>query len=206
MKKTHVLSIAALSMAFVGSSNMVKAPNFAIDYGDVTAINPEVLNTPGTELTIYFCPRRDFLVLQDVGAVTTIDDFGVVAAAHTFTSPAGWHKLLVEMGDNSVQHEKLDSETGGAWKNSAKFMARGNAATLRGIAHQFSNDDCIFLIPLKDGTVAQIGSKHGRTRVKPGFDSGDDNSTNKRGWMFEIYCVDNYPTYYDSALAITLHS
>jgi hypothetical protein len=198
----HALSYAALAFAFAG---FAKGPQFAIDYGDVTVVDPEELNAPGTERVIYFCPRADFLVLQDVGAVTNIEDWGVVAAAHTFTSPAGWHKLTCFVPDqNAVQHEF--GMYGGGVKNTARIFLKGNAAEVRGIIQQLNNDDCIFIIPLKDGNRAQIGSKFCTATVKPAFNSNTDSSQDPRGWALDIECNDRHCVYYDSALALTLHS
>ena len=202
----HAISIFALATAF-GQSPSMSRPHFAVvDYGHMSTVDSSLINAPGTELQIYYCPRAEFLSLKDVQTVTAIDDYGTIGTAHTFATGKGFYKLRVEMADNRVKHEKQDAKTGGAWKNSAQFFVRGNADELRGTAHQLSNDDMIFLIPLKDGTIAQIGGAHSECEVKPHFDSLDDNSTEKRGWMFEISAVDKYPLYYGSALTITYHT
>jgi hypothetical protein len=202
MRNKSALSIFALAAAFTGMS---KGPQFAIAYDDVQEYDPEDINAGGTEIDIYYCPRKDFLVLQDVGAVSTVDEFGVVAAAHTFTSPAGWYKLRAFVPDQqSVQHES--GQYGGGWKNTARVFLKGNQAIVRGICQQLNNDDCIFIIPLKDGERAQIGSKHGIATVKPGFDSKTDSSQDPRGWELMLECIDTHPVYYGSGLALTLHS
>lgn len=195
------LSLIALHAAFASMSNR---PQFAIAYDDVATYDPEDINAGGTEIDIYYCPRKDFNVLQDVGAVTAIDDFGVVATAHTFTSTNGFFKLRAFVPDQqSVQHES--GQYGGGWKNTARIFLKGNQATVRGICQQLNNDDCIFIIPLKDGERAQLGSKHGICTVKPGFDSKTDSSQDPRGWELMLECIDTHPVYYASGNAITLH-
>lgn len=198
MKKA--LSLFAMASVLAHATK----PHFALDYADVAEHDPANINAGGTELDIYFAPRRDFLVLQNVGAAATIDELGVVDTAHTFTAPAGFRKLRVEVDQNSVKHELMGS--GGGTKNSARVFIKGNQDTVRGIAQQLNNDDCIFIIPLKDGKRPQIGSKTCVARVTASFDSTTDSSTDPRGWALDIVCYDKYATYYGDALAITLAS
>lgn len=202
MKNLHALSMAAAILAMPVGKNK---PSFVCL--TLEDISPDACdkNAPGTKLTVYYARRSDFLVLQDAATPSSLSTNGVVSAAHTFTAPKGFYTLQVMTGENYVKHEKLGGKGSSAFKNTARLFLQGNAADVRGFCNQVASDDLIWIIPLKDGTFAQIGSKNSQAFATPMFDGKQDEATDPRGWEIMVECADEYALYY-TGTTITLHS
>lgn len=206
MKKIGLLhAFSIMALGFAHSMHHTR-PHFCLDYEHNTDSACEI-NAPGTEATIYYVPVADFLAEQvPPNAPATIADMGVITVAHTFTAPKGFYSLQVTLDKNSVTHEFAGQSGSGNHKNSVKFFVKGNSAQLRGIVQQIVRDNLVFIVPLKDGTRAQIGAGTCKAEVTTNFDSKTDKSPDPRGWEFNVECYDPHIRYYNAGLAITLNT
>lgn len=192
MKNRHVLSLAAMSLAFTRHAG----PHFVLDYPAATG-NPDPLvsNAPGIELEILYAPKRDFTTLQDFDTVTSLDDIGQISGNHAFGAGDGFSKIKVLPASGSIQWTST-APNGGAYKLNGTFKAKGNDKVMRGLALQLQNDDMVFLIQAKDGQYLQAGGKNAKAKVTVSFDSLNDEGTEDVGIVFTIECFDKWPAYY----------
>jgi hypothetical protein len=132
-----------------------------------------------------------------------------VNAAHTFTAPKGFVKIL-DLQENTTKFTAdPQGENGfGNFKVTAEAMSRTFNPKFQGFLNQERFRRGIGLVRLKNGNVMQIGSESYPAFISGGkFDSKTNQSTEIFGIEFKIEAVQpivmryNYPT-----LAITLAS
>jgi hypothetical protein len=162
-------------------------------------------NVPGTKTTVFVARRSAFDALQTVPATpASLAEVGVIATAHTFLAGQGFYKMDVTPGENSVKWEFVGKKGSGSFKGSGRlFVSRADAET-NGFSAQAPFDDLIWLIPMKDGRIIQLGSSNNKATVTPMFDSKTDESTDPRGWEYQIEVFEAEPVYYTGT--ITEHS
>lgn len=159
----------------------------------------------GVLAKLYYAPVCDFLVLQTVDvAETDIEEYGVIPAAHTFTSPAGFIEIALEDGENGIKMTKDGVKGYGNWKTSFEGLNPGYNPKMRGFLNQQTKCKGIAIAVLTNGKRIQLGDADHPCYLKADFDSTktDDNGP----FGFKLMLEANTPLIYEYAdgLAITL--
>lgn len=148
-------------------------------YDDIKHCGGEVC-LPGVRSHFYFVRRADIVswpqppVNTGAGAGEWKDDFEL-AADKTF--------ITVDLvpGESELKTERVGAWGGYHFNNTASLVIPGNKEKVMGMVQAMVNDDCVFVVPDKDGRFRLFGNQDFVVDVKPsaqsGKGSGDSRTT-----------------------------
>jgi len=177
-----------------------------IDYTNLVGPNGQEENIGGTQQLLYFAALRDFLTLEEpIPLKTAVTDAELVniSTDHIFQTGKNFQTLYTTEDLGTVEYETQGDADGKSVKPIAKLFYPGVDEDILAFIAKVKNDLMIFLIPLADGTVLQIGSKQFPARVTPKWTSAQ-NSSGVRGCEMEItQIVAGSPVIYSGAISTT---
>lgn len=203
--KKNLSALALFAMAFTANGMMRNRPHFCLDGEDIGGEDCTVINSPGTSQDVFYAFDKDIEEYSALEASPT-GFAGKIMFTQNFTMKTGkkFHVVNVHVDENSVQNEFMGEKGSGNFQNRARIFVQGNKADVVGFAAEIVRRKSCWLIPLNDGSIAQIGTKGHPAHVKAMFDSLTDEATDPRGWEFQITSTDTHPWRFSPSLDIPL--
>lgn len=130
-----------------------------VDYTDMNGPDGTEDNMGGTAQVIYYAPVRDILTIQKpVNNPTTMAALAEITTAHVMKTGKKFTRLYVTMDTGEINDEPTGERDARGIKSTCKIKHPGQTSDILGLVNQAKNDRFIFLIPLADGKVRQLGS------------------------------------------------
>jgi hypothetical protein len=143
-------------------------------------------NPAGTKRILYFAPIDSFLAIGAAPATpATLAEANVIVADHTFTSPAGFYKLELELDKQDLVSEYIGNVMGGDQAMNFTGFATGMGDDQIALFEKVTQEKHIVLIPLKDGKVLQLGEADNGVMIKAALQIGKE-SDGERGWNVAV--------------------
>ena len=189
MKNILILNHVALMVASMPSS---RRPQLCLDYDAVDGSGACETNVNGLKEGILFNSRKNITAYPTAIAATSSKDLGILDGAYSCTSGSEFQTLNI---DHEVSDVKLEGTAPGVgpFKVTANLFVRGSKEEVEGFAAQAQYDKMVFILPQSDGVRRVIGNADYPARVKAMFDTKNTESTDPRGWQFEISSKSVYP-------------
>jgi len=153
-------------------------------------------NMGGTKQYLSFIRHSEILTWA-VPALTPTDpdDKYVIATAHTCATGCNFAKLYTTNDTSELEAAMSGQIDGRSVKLTAKFFYPGSKKALIRFINESKSDTFLFLIPLTDGTIIQLGSADFCAYVSQTFKS-DKTTGRGKGAEFTVECwMDNIYIY-----------
>lgn len=174
-----------------------------MDYADLTGPDGTEDNMGGTKQLVYFAPVRDFLSIKKPPASpTTLADKVKITTDHTFNTGKCFQKLYVTLDSGSLDSELQGERDGKSFKNKFKMFYPGSDEEIMGFVAQAKNDRMIYLVPMPDGKVRQVGSEDFHAETLPKFMTGT-NGGGRRGYEIEVESMAPNEYLYSGVISLT---
>lgn len=154
---------------------------------------------PGTRAYGWVIPRRWITKLAEPQkeAATALKDFLVIKDSHTLVADKKWIKVEFIVDKNSFSPEAQGEHGCKTMNNKATLVMPGTEEEASALASILLNDDCIFLVPQRNGKVRQFGDEAFEVDVTPSQSSGagisDETNTTLE---ISVSCETLPPFYY----------
>ena len=129
---------------------------------------------PGTKSYGYFIPRRFITTLaKPLGdTATSLKEFLVIKDSHVVQADKKWLKIEVITDKNSFSSEAQGERGCKTMLNKATLVLPGTEEEASALESILLNDDCIFMIPQRNGKLRQFGDDTFDVEVSPSQNSG----------------------------------
>jgi hypothetical protein len=157
-----------------------------MDYENLSGPDGTTDNMGGILQKVYAAPIRYFDSIKKVAtSPTTLAGLVDITDTHTFLTDMGFHKFYCTQDKGMVDAEPQGDRDGRSYKQDAKFFYPGSDSELHGFASMAKNDRFIFLAPMVDGTLMQIGTEDFPAEILGKFTTAT-NSGGVRGYEFTV--------------------
>ena len=177
-----------------------------IDYTNLTGPNGQEDNLGGSQQIVYYAPIRDFdTIIAPVPLATATTDAELVniSTDHIFSTGKMFLTAYTTEDKGELDYEVQGDPDGFSVKPVAKFFYPGAKEEILAFIAKAKNDQFIFMFPLADGTVLQVGSEQFPARIKPKWNSAT-NSAGVRGAEIEVtQIVASSPVIYSGVISTT---
>lgn len=129
---------------------------------------------PGVRAFGFFIPRRYITKLAEPQkeAATSLKDYLVIKDSHTIQADKVWFKVAF-ITDKSSFSPEAQGEHGCKTMNlKATLILPGTEEEASALASILLNDDCIFMVPERNGKLRQFGDETFEVDVTPSQSSG----------------------------------
>lgn len=171
----------------------------AVDlYEDVLKC-PGQKRMPGTRAYGWVIPRRWITKLAEPQKelATSLKDYLVIKDSHTLAADKVWIKVQFVIDKNSMAPEAQGEHGSKTMNNKATLVVPGTEEEASALASLLLNDDCIFLVPQRNGKVRQFGDDAFEVDVTPAQSTGagitDESTTTLE---ISVGCETLPPFYY----------
>lgn len=137
---------------------------------------------PGTR-SYMFMTKKSNVVTWPVKNSSPVSLSEVATLKNDFVLAADkkWAKVELVPNQNQVVAEQVGQWGSYMFKNTYTAVLPGTEEEATGLAAEVNNDNCIFLVPQRNGKLRLLGNEEFDCTVKPGLDSGkssdDSNAT-----------------------------
>lgn len=178
----------------------------AIDYNNLLGPNGQEDNLGGSQQKVYYAPLRDFETIQapePLATATTDAELVNISTDHVFKTGKMFLTMYTTEDQGMADYEVQGDPDGKSVKPVAKVFYPGAEEAILAFMAKAKNDQFIFLLPLADGKVLQIGSEQFPARISPKWTSAT-NSGGVRGAEIEItQIVASSPVIYSGTISTT---
>jgi len=129
---------------------------------------------PGTKAYGFFIPRRYITKLAEPKkeAAASLKEYLVISDSHTLASDKFWFKVAFLIDKNSFSPEAQGEHGSKTMNNKATLVLPGTEEEASALASILLNDDCIFMVPQRNGKLRQFGDDTFEVDVTPSQSSG----------------------------------
>lgn len=159
---------------------------------------PGVKRLPGTRAYGWLI-RRAFITAMaepQKESATALKDYLVIKDSHTLAADKKWIKVEFLPDKSSIAPEAQGEEGSKTMNNKATLVLPGTEEEQQALASILLNDDCIFLVPQRNGKVRQFGDDAFHVSVTPSATTGA-SVTDEANTTLEIsVACDTMPPFY----------
>lgn len=154
---------------------------------------------PGTRAYGWFIRRAYFTKLAEPQkeAAAALKDYLVIKESHTLQADKKWIRVEFIPDKSSMAPEAQGEEGSKTMNNKATLVLPGTEEEQQATASMLLNDDCIFLVPQRNGKVRQFGDDAFTVSVTPSATTGasvtDESNTTLE---ISVPCETMPPFYY----------
>jgi hypothetical protein len=171
-------------------------------YKDLTGPSGTENNMGGTEQFFYFTPRRDIKTWgEPASADLGTDDEFSVKTAHIMNTGKKFNQMYTTIDTSELEGAPNGEIDGRSEKLTFKFFYPGSEKECNAFKNRAKRDQFIFIIPLANGKLVQIGSKKWSSYVTGTFKTGT-TSGRGAGTEFEVTCHMPDLLYYEAAIPL----
>ncbi|MGB4775708.1 MAG: hypothetical protein WBP45_11075 [Daejeonella sp.] len=174
-----------------------------MSYKDLLGPDGSENNMGGTRQFLSYAKHSDVLTWGTPDdAPADEDDKCVIADAHAMKTGKKFNKLYVTVDTSELEAAVMGEIDGRGTKFSLKFFHPGSKKDIIRFQNEAKNDKFVFLVPLSDGTVIQLGDENWCSYIVGGFKS-DKTSGRGKGTEFTVECWMPEIFIYDAAIPYT---
>lgn len=162
-----------------------------MDYLDMNGPGGQALNIGGTEQFLSYAPLVDFLTLEESDPIeTALSDAALIEISvdHVFNTGKNFIKIYTTEDKGEYDFNGQGEMDGNTLKPVLKFFYPGAETAAFAFAAKSQNQKFIWMVPLGDGTVVQLGTAQFPASVKCQWKSAT-NSSGVRGMEVEVTCA-----------------
>lgn len=160
-------------------------------------------NMGGTQQKVFGAPIGWFDTIAELPAApASLAEYAVIADDHVFETGHNWLEIYCTLDKGEINDEPQGETDGRGFVSKANIFIPGAGKDVFAQANASNNDKWIWLIPMPDGTVRQVGSKDFFAEALFKFGTGT-NKGGIRGFMVEIEAVGPDLLVYDGAITLT---
>ena len=154
---------------------------------------------PGTRAYGWFIRRAYITKLAEPQkeAAAALKDYLVIKDSHTLQADKKWIRVEFIPDKSSMAPESQGEEGSKTMNNKATLVLPGTEEEQQATASMLLNDDCIFLVPQRNGKVRQFGDDAFTVSVTPSATTGasvtDESNTTLE---ISVACETMPPFYY----------
>lgn len=129
---------------------------------------------PGTRAYGWFIRRSYITKLAEPQkeAAAALKDYLVIKESHTLQADKKWIRVEFIPDKSSIAPESQGEEGSKTMNNKATLVLPGTEEEQQATASMLLNDDCIFLVPQRNGKVRQFGDDAFTVSVTPSATTG----------------------------------
>ena len=129
---------------------------------------------PGVRAFGFFIPRRYITKLAEPQkeAATSLKDYLVIKDSHTIQADKVWFKVAFVTDKSSFSPEAQGEHGCKTMNLKATLILPGTEEEASALASILLNDDCIFMVPERNGKLRQFGDETFEVDVTPSQSSG----------------------------------
>lgn len=122
----------------------------------------------------------------------TLEEVAKVKGDFTLAADKKWVKVELSPNQNRVASERVGTYGSYLFRNTYTAVVPGSEEKQTALAAETLNDDCVFLVPQRNGKYRIIGNKMFNVDISPAMDTGATvEDTN--AFTFTITCEDTVP-------------
>jgi len=150
-------------------------------YADVKFCRGKKSN-PGTRSHFYMLKKSNVLDWPAVNAnAASLAEVSTLVGDFTLAADKKWVRIDLVPNQNEVNSEQVGQWGSYMFKNTYNALVPGTEEEATGLAAELNNDNCIFLVPQRNGKYRLLGNEMFDCVVKPSLASGktsdDTNAT-----------------------------
>jgi hypothetical protein len=157
-------------------------------------------NMGGTSQFLYYIPYADIATFAAPAAAPAQQS--LLTTAHVPKTGKKFLQLYTTIDTSAIEHALNGDVDGISFKPTLTCFYPGVSDAIVDFINKAKNDKFIFLVPLPDGKIIQIGSDRFCAYVKPSPKSGKTTDRG-RGTEFEIYAHQPDMLIYKAAVPLT---
>lgn len=138
---------------------------------------------PGTRAYMYFIKKSNIVKWPEkqISDASSLSEVAKLSGAFTLAADKKWSKVELVPDQQQIVCEQSGSWGAYMFKNTGTFVVPGSEEEATGLATMLNNDNCVFLVPQRNGKYRLLGNEEFDAVVKPGIDTGkgsdDSNAT-----------------------------
>ncbi|MBD2700136.1 hypothetical protein IC229_05785 [Spirosoma sp. BT702] len=172
-------------------------------YKDLLGPDGTENNMGGTRQFFHFAPHADILTFgAPAASPSDPDDKYNITIAHVMKSGKKFNTMYCTIDTSELELGSNGEIDGKSFKPTFKFFYPGSKKDAIAFANQCKNDKFVFLVPLSDGTIVQIGGQFFVAYITPNFKTGATSGRGK-GWEFEVMAYQPEFMVYTAAVPLT---
>lgn len=172
----------------------------SLQYKDLLGPNGTENNMGGTQQFFFFARHAEIASFGVPPAnPADADDAYAITTAHTMRAGKFFHTMYCTMDTGDLESGSNGEIDGKSFKPVFKFLYPGTRKDAVSFANRCKNDKFIVIVPLADGTRAQLGSQFFCAYITPNFKSGTTSGRGK-GWEFEVTAFQGDFMVYEAAV------
>jgi hypothetical protein len=151
-------------------------------YGDVLFCKGKK-SLPGIRSYAYFIKKKNILTwpTRATSTATTLAEIAKLVGDFVLVADKKWNKIDLIPNLQQVQSEQVGQYGSHLFKNTGTLVIPGTEEEVTGLASELNNDNCVFLVPQRNGKFRMLGNEEFDCEIKPGLDTGkgseDTNAT-----------------------------
>lgn len=174
-----------------------------MDYPDMLGPDGSENNMGGTELFIFFASHGDIKTFGlPPAAPANPEDAYDITTAHVMNTGKKFTKLYVTADTSEVEAALSGEIDGKSFAPLLKFFHPGSSKKLIAMINKSKNDKFVFLIPLADGRIVQLGSAKFPAYMGGSLKTGTISGRGK-GAEFEVKAWQPDIVTYSAAIPLT---
>lgn len=172
----------------------------AYTYSDLMGPDGTEINMGGTGQFLYWTPFADILTFATPAASPASQS--ILMTAHAMKSGKKFNQLYTTIDTSSLEHALNGDIDGLSFKPTLTCFYPGMSDGVVDFINKAKNDKFLFLVPLPDGKIVQIGDARFCAYIKPSPKTGKTTDRG-RGTEFEIYAYQPNILIYNAAVPLT---
>lgn len=175
-------------------------------YSNLTGLGNTEENPGGIGSLCYWAALREFATIQqpdNLSTATTTAGLATVSTAHVFATGGCFKTAYITQGKGDMEMDvAAEVDASGGFIKLKTFLPGYNAENFGNLRMQ-KNDDFIFLVPMADGKVSQLGSQTFPVKVESWKFMTAQNGSGVRGVEITYKAFQMSPVLYTSTIQTT---
>lgn len=149
---------------------------------------------PGTRNHMYMARKANITAWPEWPNDETakLEEIAKVKGDFTLAADKKWVKIELVPNQNKIASERVGTYGAYLFKNTYTAIVPGSEEKQTGLAAELLNDDCVFLVPQRNGKYRLIGNRMFNVDITPAMDTGA-STEDTNAFTFTIACEDTIP-------------
>lgn len=171
-------------------------------YKDLIGPDGTENNMGGTQQFSFYSRHADILTFQKpvIGDAGTDDEFSI-KVPHVMKATKKFLKMYGTLDTTELEAALQGERDGKSNKFTFKFLYPGSKKESIVFQNNAKNDKFVWIVPLSDGTMLQLGSEEWTCDVMPNFKSNKNSGS--KGTEFIVECMMPDILLYEAAVPLT---
>jgi hypothetical protein len=171
-------------------------------YADILGPDGTENNMGGTRQFLFFARHDDIATFAapDPQDAETEDQY-VIGTAHTLKATKKFAKIYCTVDTSELEAALQGERDGKSNKLTLKFWHPGSKKDIIRFQNNIKNDKTLWIVPLSDGTMIQMGDEFWTCDVSPNFKANKNSGS--KGTEFTVECMMPSILIYEATVPLT---